>query len=169
MPSLLSVLDLLPLILHSLHSVSTSPPRSTIAWVTFALRSLLASSLCLCGLPVPITRDAAISHPPFTLGSILRYFHCGCFPKGFCFRRLPGCSSAVVQLDAVCDPGASASHSSLSRSPHGLLPARGYRHFPNLHCLSGLCLRFRAYTLHLVTLVYSPFGLFLHSYKLPSR
>ena len=38
---------------------------------TFAQRSLLASTLGLCGSPVPITRDAAFPEPLFTLAQVL--------------------------------------------------------------------------------------------------
>jgi hypothetical protein len=43
-------------------------------------------------------------------------------PQGHLARRSPGYLLVVVRLDAVLDPGVSASHSSLSRSPLGLRP-----------------------------------------------
>jgi len=53
-------------------------------------------------------------------------------PQGLFVRRSPGYLPAVVQLDAVLDPGVSALCSSLSHSPHGLLPFRKDRHVPKL-------------------------------------
>jgi hypothetical protein len=53
-------------------------------------------------------------------------------PQELLDRRSPGYLPAVVQLDAVLDPGASASHSSLTRSPHGLRPIGEDRHIPKI-------------------------------------
>jgi len=53
-------------------------------------------------------------------------------PQELFVRRSPGYLPAVVQLDAVLDPGGSASRSSLSRSPLGLLLNGEDRPAPNL-------------------------------------
>ena len=57
---------------------------------TFAQRGLVASSLSLCSSPVPITRDAAVPRPLFTLSVVLGYFRCGPFPQELLARRSPG-------------------------------------------------------------------------------
>ena len=109
---------------------------------TFAQRQLAASSLRHCGSPAPITRDAAISCPLFTLDKIL-----GCLwmflPRAL-VRRSPGYLPAVVQLDAVLDPGGLALCSSVSHSPRGLRHIGKDRHALKLNLFSGLCVRFRA-------------------------
>ena len=109
---------------------------------TFAQRGLVASSLCLCGSPVPITRDAALSYPLFTLGKILGYLQM--IPQELLVRRSPGYLPAVGQLDAVFDPGGLAPCSSVSHSPRGLRHIGKDRHAPKLKLFSGLCVRFRA-------------------------
>ena len=109
---------------------------------TFAQRGLAASSLCPCGLPVPITRDAAISCPLFILDKILGYLRMT--SRELLVRRSPGYLFAVVQLDAVFDPGGLALCSSLSHSPLGLRHIGKDRHTPKMKLFSGLCVRFRA-------------------------
>ena len=104
---------------------------------TFAQRGLAASSLGHCGSPVPITRDAAIPRPLFTLGKILGVFYAVLHPKSSGIRRSPGYLPAVARLDAVLDPGVSALHSSLSRSPLGLLLFEADRHSPKIQYSRG--------------------------------
>jgi len=53
-------------------------------------------------------------------------------PQELLVRRSPGYLPAVVQLDAVLDPGVSASRSSLTRPPHGLRLNGEDRPAPNL-------------------------------------
>ena len=109
---------------------------------TFAQRGLAASSLCPCGSPVPITRDAAFSCPLFILDKILGSLRM--IPQELLVRRSPGYLPAVVQLDAVLDPGGLALCSSVSHSPRGLRPFEKDRHAPKIRLFSGLCVRFRA-------------------------
>jgi hypothetical protein len=52
-------------------------------------------------------------------------------------RRSPGYLPAVAWLDAVLDPGVSALHSSLTRSPLGLLLFEGDRHSPKIQYSRG--------------------------------
>ena len=108
---------------------------------TFAQRGLAASSLRHCGSPVPITRDAAISCPLFILDKILGYLR---MISQELVRRSPGYLFAVVQLDAVFDPGGLAPCLSLSHSPRGLRHIGKDRHAPKMKLFSGLCVRFRA-------------------------
>jgi hypothetical protein len=58
-------------------------------------------------------------------------------PQELLDRRSPGYLPAVVRLDAVLDPGVSASHSSFTRSPHGLRPAGEDRHAPKINGSRG--------------------------------
>ena len=95
----------------------------------WALPHLIANH---CGIPVPITRDAAIPCPLFNIGRGTRVLPLRSIPQELLVRRSPGYLPAVVRLNAVLDPGASASHSSLSRSPHGLRPNGVDRHRPNI-------------------------------------
>jgi len=73
-------------------------------------------------------------HPTssFYIGRGTRVLPLRLIPQELLARRSPGYLPAVVQLDAVLDPGVSASHSSLSRSPHGLRPAGEDRHVPKI-------------------------------------
>ncbi len=76
------------------------------------------------------------SLPSFYIGQGTRGLPCGFIPQELS-RRSPGYFSAVARLDAVLDPGAAASHLSLSRSPHGLLPKGGDRPSPKLNGSRG--------------------------------
>ena len=76
------------------------------------------------------------SLPSFYIGQGTRGFPCWLLPQELS-RRSPGYFSAVARLDAVLDPGAAASHLSLSRSPHGLLPRGGDRPSPKLNGSRG--------------------------------
>jgi len=58
-------------------------------------------------------------------------------PQGLLVRRSPGYLPAVVQLDAVFDPGVSALCSSLSHSPPGLRLFREDRHVPTIQLSRG--------------------------------
>jgi hypothetical protein len=75
--------------------------------------------------------------PSFYIGRDTRVLPLRLIPQEHLDRRSPGCSPAVGQLDAVLDPGVSASYSSVSHSPPGLRPIRGDRHFPKIHPSRG--------------------------------
>jgi hypothetical protein len=77
---------------------------------TFAQRGLAASQLGHCSTPVPITRDAAIPRPLFSIGRGTRVLPLRSFPQELLDRRSPGYLPVVVRLDAVWDPGAAASN-----------------------------------------------------------
>ena len=70
--------------------------------------------------------------PSFYIGPSTRVLPLRSIPQELLARRLPGYLLAVAWLDAVLDPGVAVSHSSISRSPHGLRPVRGDRPFPKL-------------------------------------
>jgi hypothetical protein len=124
---------------------------------TFARRALPRFKAIRCGVPVPITRDAALWTPLFTLAAIL----------GFCFAPLPKspCSSlawlSANRCAARCclRPRGDSSRSSLSRFLFRLRPQRWDRLSPKMMEFSGLWFRFRASTLHLAALVSLPFRL----------
>ena len=126
---------------------------------TFARRALPRFKAIRCGVPVPITRDAALWSPLFTLAAIL----------GFCFAPLPKspCSSlawlSANRCAARCclRPRGDSSRSSLSRFLFRLRPQRWDRLSPKMMELSGLWFRFRASTLHLAALVSLPFRPFV--------
>ena len=73
-------------------------------------------------------------HPllSFYIGQGTRVLPLQSIPQEHLDRRSPGYLPAVVQLDAVLDLGVSASHSSLSLSPHSLRPIGEDRHGPNI-------------------------------------
>ena len=62
------------------------------------------------------------SRPSFYIGPGTRVLPLRLIPQELLDRRSPGYLPVVVQLDAVSDPGGSASCSSLPHSPHGLRP-----------------------------------------------
>jgi len=109
---------------------------------TFALRALPLFIANRCGIPVPITRDAAIWTALFTLLPIL----------GYCFAPFPKSpwSSLAWLLACRCDtrcclwPRGDGWHSSVARLPYRLRPAWWARLTPNIYVFSGLCVRFRA-------------------------
>ena len=68
--------------------------------------------------------------PSFHIARGTRVLPLRSIPQELLDRRSPGYLPAVVQLDAVLDPGVSASHSSLTRSPHGLRPTGEDRPVP---------------------------------------
>jgi hypothetical protein len=70
--------------------------------------------------------------PSFYIGLDTRVLPLRLIPQELLVRRSPGYLPTVVQLDAVLDPGGSASRSSLSRSPLGLRLNGKDRHAPNL-------------------------------------
>jgi len=70
--------------------------------------------------------------PSFYIGRGTRVLPLRLIPQELLDRRSPGYLPAVVWLDAVLDPGVSALHSSLSRSPHGLRPTGEDRHNPKI-------------------------------------
>ena len=72
--------------------------------------------------------------PSFYIGHGTRVLPLRSIPQELFARRLPGYLPAVVQLDAVLDPGGVVSRSSLSRSPHGLRLLRRDRPAPKFHC-----------------------------------
>ena len=63
-------------------------------------------------------------HPPpsFYIGRSTRVLPLRSIPQGLLARRSPGYLPTVTRLDAVLDPGVTASCLSLSHSPHGLRP-----------------------------------------------
>ena len=75
--------------------------------------------------------------PSFYIGQDTRVLPLRLIPQELLVRRLPGYLPAVVQLDAVFDPGVSALCSSLSHSPHGLRLFREDRHVPNIQRSRG--------------------------------
>ena len=75
--------------------------------------------------------------PSFYIGQGTRVLPLRLIPQELLDRRSPGYLPAVARLDAVLDPGVSASRSSLSRSPHGLRPNGEDRHIPKLHGSRG--------------------------------
>ena len=106
-----------------------------------------------CGSPVPITRDAAISTPLFTLVLILGYLPCA-FPQepllvARLVTRLPLCSSILSYR-----PRGGTQRSSVTRLACGLRLFPGDRPTPKMRIFSGLRLRFRAFTLYLDALAY---------------
>jgi hypothetical protein len=70
--------------------------------------------------------------PSFHIGQDTRVLPLRLIPQGLLVRRSPGYLPAVVQLDAVFDPGVSALCSSLSHSPHGLRLFGGDRPIPKI-------------------------------------
>ncbi len=74
-------------------------------------------------------------------------------------RRSPGYLPAVVQLDAVFDPGGLALCSSLSHSPGGLRPFEKDRHAPNIRYSRGYVSDSGLLSLHLAALACLPFRL----------
>ena len=83
--------------------------------------------------------------PSFYIGRGTRGSACRVVsPRASCARRSPGYLPVFEQLDAVWDPGVSASRSSLSRSPLGLRLNGKDRLVPKSCWFSGLCVRFRA-------------------------
>ena len=123
---------------------------------TFAQRALVASSLGLCGTPVPITRDVALPNPLFTLGTVLRGLLAGWIPQE---------PRVLVARLVTC---LSLNSSMLSGTPGCRLRARLYRArrlacarmerigtFPNFKVLGAMC-QIQGYTLHLAALVYPP-------------
>jgi len=75
--------------------------------------------------------------PSFYIGQDTRVLPLRLIPQGLLVRRSPGYLPAVVQLDAVFDPGVSAPCSSLSHSPHGLRLFREDRHIPVIQISRG--------------------------------
>ena len=104
---------------------------------TFARRGLVASQLGHCGSPVPITRDAAIPPASFYIAWGTRVLPLRTIPRELLVRRSPGYLPVVGRLDAVLDPGVAALRSSVSRSPHGLLPCEEDRPGPKLRSSRG--------------------------------
>lgn len=78
-------------------------------------------------------------HPlsSFYIGQGTRVLPLRLIPQELLDRRSPGYLPAVVQLDAVLDPGVSASHSSFTHSPHGLRPTGEDRHAPKIYGSRG--------------------------------
>ena len=74
-------------------------------------------------------------------------------------RRSPGYLPAVVQLDAVLDPGGLALCSSVSHSPRGLRPFEKDRHAPKIPYSRGYVSDSGLLSLHLAALVCLPFRL----------
>ena len=150
---LLSVSDHLPLLLTPCIVSVFLLHWLTIAWVTFARRSLLASSLCPCGLPVPITRDAAFSHPLFYHWA--QYSGCSfrSAPKGCFVARLVVCLSLCNSMPSST-PGR-RSHARLLRAqPLGLRPRVTGSALSHTFEFLGAMSRIQSYTLHLAALVY---------------
>ena len=75
--------------------------------------------------------------PSFYIGHGTRVLPLRLIPQELLDRRSPGYLPAVAWLDAVLDPGVSALHSSLPRSPLGLLLFEGDRHSPNIQYSRG--------------------------------
>jgi hypothetical protein len=75
--------------------------------------------------------------PSFYIGRGTRVLPLRMIPQELLDRRSPGYLPAVAWLDAVLDPGVSALHSSLARSPPGLLLFEGDRHSPKIQFSRG--------------------------------
>jgi len=102
---------------------------------TFAQRGLAASQLNHCGTPVPITRDAAIPQPLFTLATVLGYCHCGCSPRAPC-SSLAWLSVCRCMARCCLRPRGVGGHLSLACLPHGLRSVGRDRHYPKIHTTS---------------------------------
>ena len=98
------------------------------------VRRLIARPLQLSG-PHHSRRGHPL--PSFYIGQGTRVLPLRLIPQELLDRRSPGYLPVVVQLDAVLDPGVSASHSSLTRSPHGLRPIGEDRHVPKINGSRG--------------------------------
>ena len=90
---------------------------------------LFATPLRLSG---PHHSRRSLLSPSFYIGRGTRVLPLRSIPQELLVRRSPGYLPAVVQLDAVLDPGGSASHSSLSCPPPGLRLNGEDRHTPKL-------------------------------------
>jgi hypothetical protein len=93
------------------------------------VRRLIARPLQLSG--PHHSRRGHLTHS-FYIARDTRVLPLRLIPQELLDRRSPGYSPVVGQLDAVLDPGVSASHSSLTRSPHGLRPIGEDRHAPKI-------------------------------------
>ena len=110
-----------------------------------------------CGLPIPITRDAAICAPLVTLVHILGYLDCPFPQEPLIVARLVAYLPLYNSMLSETPGGRLAlvfSVPPVSPAPLGTGSAHT-QHSP----FSGLWFRFRAYTLHLVTLAYLPLQL----------
>ena len=156
-PFHLSVSDQCSLLFHPLHDDNVSSLTVDKTWGSSLGEHYIHFIANPCGLPIPITRDAAICAPLVTLVHILRYLDCPFPQEPLIVARL------VAYLPLY--------NSMLSETPGGrlalvfcvppVLPAphwTGSAHTQNSP-FSGLRFRFRAYTLHLVTPAYLPFRL----------
>ena len=111
---------------------------------TFAQRGLAASSLCPCGSPVPITRDAAISCPLFTLGRILGGLLCGYSPQELWVSSLAWLLACRCMARCCLRPrgvGSVLIYTALTAWPAPRKRGSARSQHSNL---SGLCVRFRA-------------------------
>ena len=108
---------------------------------TFALRSLVASSLGHCGTPVPITCDAALPHPLFTLGTVLGHGAVD-YPRAL-VPSLAWLLACLCATRCCLGPRGAGLHSSITRSPLGLRLDGKDRLVPKIR-FSGLRVRFRA-------------------------
>ena len=89
--------------------------------------------------------------------TILGYypFDPGCFTKNlWAFPRLAWLLHCRCQARCCLRPRGAENHSSLTRLPFRLRPARQDRRTPKIQLFSGLRGRFRAHTLHLARLAY---------------
>ena len=127
----LSVSDPLSLFDHSLCSDRVSLPRST---TRGDLRSAGISRLIARPLQHSGPHHSRRGHllPSFYIGQDTRVLPLRSIPQELLVRRSPGYLPALARLDAVLDPGVSASRSSSTRSPHGLRPNGGDRHSPKI-------------------------------------
>ena len=125
----LSVSDPLPLCTHLLHGASVSLSRATYRG---DLRSAIITRFNARPWRLSGPHHSRRGHPwpSFYIGPGTRVLPLRSIPRGLLARRSPGYLPAVVQLDAVFDPGVSAPCSSLSHSPHGLRLFGGDRPFP---------------------------------------
>jgi hypothetical protein len=121
---------------------------------TFARRALPLVIANRCGVPIPITRDAAVRASLFTLTPILGYLHCAFPQEPLIVARLVVCLPLRNSMLSVTPGGRSALvHSAPSASPAP--PMIGSALSQNSSLLGAMC-QIQSITLHLVTLVYLP-------------
>ena len=111
---------------------------------TFTRRALPLFIANRCGVPVPITRDEAIRTPLVTLVVRTRVLRCA-------FPQEPLIVARLITCLPLCASMPSETLGTLRAWPAPDL--RGSAHTQN-SSFSGLCVGFRAYTLHLVALAY---------------
>jgi hypothetical protein len=103
------------------------------------LRSAVVTRLIATPLQLTGPHHSRRGHPTpsFYIGRGTRVLPLRSIPQELLDRRSPGYLPALARLDAVLDPGVSASRSSLSRPPHGLRLNGEDRHYPKMNGSRG--------------------------------